>query len=189
VGSSSIDGWFRGDYTAKYTINGRSVYLNSWMNSTKIVYIGDVAANSNGEILLTFSTTALAAWGFNAGIVIQEYTDTQGGSMLNSVLDNTGANFDSLSTRTITSANAYPNPFGDLINVDFFNSAAGNRVTAEVYDLNGRLVHRRNFDHLPAGYNTLRIDELRTSQRSGIFIVALKVNGKITQTIKMLRNK
>ena len=67
--------------------------------------------------------------------------------MLNSVLDNTGADLDSLSTRTITSANAYPNPFGDLINVDFFNSDAGNRVTAEVYDLNGRLVHRRNFDH------------------------------------------
>jgi large repetitive protein len=33
-GSSSINGWFTGNYTATYTINGKTVYLNSWMNES-----------------------------------------------------------------------------------------------------------------------------------------------------------
>ncbi len=35
-----------GNYTAKYSINGRSVYLNSWMNSTKIVYVGNITPDA-----------------------------------------------------------------------------------------------------------------------------------------------
>ncbi len=49
-GSSSSTGWFKGNYTATYTINGRTVYLNSWMNSTKVVYIDDVTPDENGEV-------------------------------------------------------------------------------------------------------------------------------------------
>ncbi len=187
VGSSSLNGWFRGDYTAKYTIGGRSVYLNSWMNSTKVVYISDVVPNGNGEVILNFSTSASAQWGFNSGIIIQDYTDSQGGFMSNSVLDPGGSFADSANRRIITEAKAYPNPFRELINIDFFNESAGNKITAEVYDLNGRLINRKYYDGLPAGYSTLRLDQFHTSQRNGVFIVAIKVNGKVVQTAKMIR--
>src|SRR5690606_19562796 len=73
-GSSSPDGWYKGNYTATYTINGKTVYLNSWQNTTKIVYINDVAPDANGEIILDFSTTATALYGFNAGLIIHAYT-------------------------------------------------------------------------------------------------------------------
>ncbi len=76
IGSSSPPDWFKGDYTATYTINNQTVYLNSWMNSSKIVYINDVAPDPDGKVLLNFSTTKEAGYGFNSGIIIQEYTHT-----------------------------------------------------------------------------------------------------------------
>jgi hypothetical protein len=189
IGSSSSNGWFKGNYTATYTVNGKTVYLNSWMNSTKIVYIHDLVPDVNGEMLLDFSTTQAAAYGFNAGIIIQEYTDKQGGSMLymsNSVLEEENP--------IVTAENdlrvlTYPNPFTDLINIDFNNSSTGNKISAEVYDMYGRLVHRQNYNTIPAGRNTLRINSIHSGVRTGVFIVALKVNGKVVQTMKMLRNQ
>lgn len=75
IGSSGPDQWFKGNYTAKYTVNGRNVYLNSWFNSTKIVYINNVMPDPNGNIMLNFSTSKEGQWGFNAGIIIDEYDD------------------------------------------------------------------------------------------------------------------
>ncbi len=196
LGSSSTAGWFKGNYTAKYTINGRSVYLNSWMNSTKIVYISDVVPNAGGEIFLDFSTTAIAQWGFNAGIIIQEYTDVQGGSVLymsNSTLDsaiyNGVATNENIATENIVKAFAYPNPFSDAISIDFNNTSVGNKISAEVYDISGKLVYRQNYGGIPAGRNTLKVNTAGLGINKGMFIVALKVNGKVEQTIKMLRNK
>ena len=65
VGSSSSNGWFKGDYTAKYTIGDRSVYLNSWENSTKIVYIGNVKPDGSGNVLINFSTTVVSKQSFH----------------------------------------------------------------------------------------------------------------------------
>jgi hypothetical protein len=191
VGSSSTPGWFKGNYTATYTINGRTVYLNSWMNSTKIVYISDIVPDASGNLLIDFSTTLAGQWAFNSGIIIQEYTDTKGGSVLymsNSEVDTSATN--ALSQPQINyKVRVYPNPFTDFMNLDFYNPSNANRISAEVYDLNGRLVHRQNFGNISAGSNTLRINPLQTAHRSGMYIVALKINGKIVRSVKMLRGR
>ncbi|MBL7697186.1 MAG: fibronectin type III domain-containing protein [Chitinophagaceae bacterium] len=187
TGSSSTPGWFKGNYTATYTINGRTVYLNSWLNTIKVVYISDITPDVNGEIFLDFSTTADAQWGFNAGIIIQEYSDANGGTtqyMSNSTIDST----------TIIAAPAqddykvkvYPNPFSDNINIDFTNPSATGKVSTEIYDLTGRLVYRQNYSSMPAGVNTIRINGIRSAGK-GVFIVALKIDGKIVRSVKMLR--
>lgn len=187
VGSSSINGWFKGNYTASYTVNGRTVYLNSWMNSTKVVYISDIVPNASGEIFIDFSTTLIAQWGFNAGIIVQEYTDPQGGSVLymsNSILDSA----DNVPAVPVDKykVHVYPNPFNNVMNLDFYNPAAGNKITAEVYDVNGRLVHRQNYDHISAGHNTLRVGYL-PSAKNGIYVLTLKVNGRIVEAVKMMK--
>jgi fibronectin type 3 domain-containing protein/pimeloyl-ACP methyl ester carboxylesterase len=190
TGSSSTPGWFKGNYTATYTVNGKTVYLNSWMNTTKIVYISDIVPDANGELFIDFSTTAAGLWGFNAGIIIQEYSDPQGASILymsNSTLDS------SATTAAATVSNEYkvkiyPNPFSDIMNIDFNNPSASNKISADIYDLNGRLVYRQNYSSMPAGANTLRLNGIR-SNGNGVYIVTLKVNGRIVQTVKMLRNK
>jgi fibronectin type 3 domain-containing protein len=190
VGSSSTPGWFKGNYTATYTVNGKTVYLNSWMNTTKVVYISDIIPDANGELLIDFSTTSAAQWGFNGGLIIQDYSDAQGGSILymsNSTLDST------IATTAVPvvdqyKVKVYPNPFSDMMNIDFNNPVASSKVTAEVYDLTGRLVMRQHYNGMPAGANTLRLNSIR-SNINGVYIVALRINGKIVQTMKMLRNK
>src|SRR5699024_9734799 len=79
VGISSSNGWFKGNYTATYKVNNRTAYLNSWENSTKVVYLGDLVPQSGGILYLDFSTTANALYGFNSGIIIMVYTDAAGG--------------------------------------------------------------------------------------------------------------
>src|SRR5690606_14185789 len=70
--------WVKDNYTATYTVGGKTVYLNSWQNRTKIVYIDDIAPDPDGKLLLDFSTTEAAGYGFNAGIIISSYTYVPG---------------------------------------------------------------------------------------------------------------
>jgi fibronectin type 3 domain-containing protein/dienelactone hydrolase len=191
VGSSGTPGWFKGNYTATYTINGRTVYLNSWMNSTKIVYISDIVPDASGNLLIDFSTTLAGQWAFNSGIIIQEYTDTKGGSILymsNSEVDTSGRN-SPIQPQVNYKVRVYPNPFTGFMNLDFYNPSNANRISAEVYDLNGRLIYRQNFGNISAGSNTLRISPLQGAHRSGMYIVMLRINGKMVQSVKMLRGR
>jgi hypothetical protein len=186
-GSSSASGWFKGNYTATYTVKGRTVYLNSWENTTKIVYIGDIVPDAGGTLLLDFSTTANAAYGFNGGIVIMEYTDGTGGTVQNSTLDEQ-AGTTIVPELPNYNVKAYPNPFNDLVNLDFINDAAGNRISAEVYDLTGRMVYRKDFNSLVAGRNILVLNGIEQTQNTSVYVIALRVNGKVVQTVKLLRN-
>lgn len=188
-GSSSSNGWFKGNYTAKYSINDRSVYLNSWMNSTKIVYIGDVVPDANGQVPLQFTTTPEGAWAFNAGLVIMEYADNQGGTVQNSVLDENSDWIGVSSSDSASDVNMYPNPSTNLFNIDFTNSSTANKITTEVYDLHGKLIYRRNYNSMPAGPNTLRILPAEANMQTGMYIVALKINGQIVSTVKMVHGR
>ena len=174
IGSSSSNGWMKGDYTAKYTIGDRSVYLNSWENSTKIVYIGNVTPDGSGNVLLNFSTTADGDWGFNAGVIIHEYTDATGGVVLNSEVDSAYDLQDDL-----YNIRMYPNPFNDVINVDINNTASSNRITADIYDMNGRLAVRQEFDYLSAGQNTIAVRTTGANMPVGMYVMSIKVNGKL----------
>ncbi len=121
-------------------------------------------------MLLNFSTTQAALYGFNAGILIEDYTDAQGGSALNSVVEAPVEMVESPREGRI-----YPNPFTSGFNVDLFNSSAANRITAEIYDIAGRLMQRREFRNVAPGNNTLRINET-AAMIPGVYIVMVKVN-------------
>jgi hypothetical protein len=195
IGSSSIVGWFKGNYTATYTINGRTVYLNSWMNSSKIVYIDNVQPDENGEIYLDFSTTEAAAYGFNAGVIIEDYTDPSqvtvvnaGNSVLGSVTaeenkDRSGED----RLREAGSVKLYPNPFTDFVNMEFNNTSDDNNVSIELYDLSGRLNYKREFGRLPKGNNTVRLSAADAGLKTGIYIVTLTVNGKTLEASKVIK--
>lgn len=184
-GSSSAKGWFKGNYTATYSVKGRTVYLNSWENTSKVVYIGDLVPDAGGILLLDFSTVAAAGYGFNSGIIIEEYSDAQGAVVLNSVVDPSGMVV--AASSNIQQYKISPNPFLNEINIDFYNQHLGDKVSAEVYDLTGRMVVIRNYNTLPAGYNKLKLTDIKSSGYSSLYLVALKVNGKIVQTTKMIR--
>ena len=82
--------------------------------------MSDIIPDVNGELLIDFSTTQIAQWGFNAGMIIQDYTDAQGGSVLymsNSILDS-ASEFVSPPVNTYK-VRIYPNPFTDVATIEF----------------------------------------------------------------------
>ncbi len=173
IGSSSAPGWTKGDYTAKYTINGRSVYLNSWENSTRIVYLGNVVPDGSGNVLINFSTTAAGDWGFNGGVIIHEYTDAAGGVVMNSELDSASAMNDE-----VYKVKIYPNPFRDYVTFDINNTSNANRISADIYDITGRLALRQEFDYMSAGQNTIQVKTSGSSMPAGMYVISIRVNGK-----------
>ncbi|QEC40770.1 fibronectin type III domain-containing protein [Pseudobacter ginsenosidimutans] len=202
IGSMGDQGWFYGNYTATYTINGRSVYLNSWLNKTKFVYIGNVQPDANGEVFIDFSTTQEGVWGFNSGMIVEAYDDVIGGAVPNMVVTGNpdqpaGAVTedkaalqplaDNVQLADKIAIKAYPNPFNDFISIDFNNAVASNQVRVDMYDMSGRLVYRRAYGQMPAGMNTLRINTNEGSLGTGIYMVTLVVNGKPVAATKMLR--
>ena len=200
IGSSSPDGWFAGDYTATYTINGRTVYLNSWRNTTEIVYMGNVLADSNGEVLITFSTTAAALYAFNAGVIIQSYDDPRGGAVLNGEIlppseitlpPTTVAVGETVVAETVSDwkVNMYPNPFTDHLNIGFHNTNASNNLSVEVLDLTGKLIHRRVYGKVSQGYITLRMNASEGNIGTGVYLVVLKANGKSVSSGKLIRTR
>jgi hypothetical protein len=200
IGSSSPNGWFKGNYTGTYTVNGRTVYLNSWLNSSKIVYIGDIVPSDDGSMQLDFSTTVAAQYSFNAGIIIEDYSDPIGGSQSNLVLSNpsllaSAMGQDPAANQQIAAAAAssktkmYPNPFVDFINMDFNNTSANNNISLDVYDLSGRTSYHRSYGKLPAGNNTLSLNGNDAGMITGVYIITLNVNGKPVQTNKVIRTK
>jgi len=197
VGSSSTPGWFKGNYTATYTINDRTVYLNSWLNRSKVVYIDDVRPDENGEVFLNFSTTEDAMYAFNSGLIIQGYVDAQASEDEQSdfvVVENASVANENdndiaaqLAARLATApeGRVYPNPFQDQINVDFNNSAAANNISMEVYDLSGRLRYSKNLGQLPQGGNAVRLMAADAGLRTGVYIVTISANGKPVQANKV----
>ncbi|MBL7699543.1 MAG: fibronectin type III domain-containing protein [Chitinophagaceae bacterium] len=202
-GSSSSNGWFKGNYTATYTANGQTVYLNSWMNSSKIVYIDNIVPDENGEILLDFSTTEAAAYGFNGGFILEGYSSSLvsgSGTGSNSVLDEmagmTVEEVDGGQSNGNTARNAaaqtsvvkmYPNPFTDYVNLEFNNSSANNKISVEVYDLTGRISYRKNVGTLPEGRNTIKLGAAEARMKTGVYIVTLSVNGKTIKANKIMK--
>ncbi|HKP31425.1 MAG TPA: LamG-like jellyroll fold domain-containing protein [Chitinophagaceae bacterium] len=200
---STGPGWYDGDFTSKYTIGNRTVYLNAHKNDSKVVYIGDVVPDANGEVLLNISTTEAAAFGFTAAILIEAYNDAVGGIVPNGINNTQGTDFTDVSgdkkntvsaqnpnsKPVITSINAYPNPFINNLSIDFYNNAAGNEVSVDIYDLTGRLVYRRNAGNVPVGPNTLKLNIQNSGFTSGVYLVKLNINGQIVNTAKLVKSR
>ena len=198
VGFISSSNWVGGDLTATLTVNGRTVYINSWQNTTKIVYIGDLMADENGELFLNVSTSGDAANAYASGLIFSAYDDVNGGAVLNGVNPNslvnnrvaeTPANDPILLSKDGEKVDitVYPNPFQESLNLDFANSNAENTIGVDVYDLAGQLIMKRNFGKMPLGPNTLRINAADAKLSTGVYFVTLTVNGKAAGIAKLVK--
>jgi large repetitive protein len=199
IGFISSSNWIGGNLTATLTINGRTVYINSWQNTSKIVYIGNLLADDNGELFLNISSTAASANAYSSGIIIEAYDDVNGGAVLNRAAPGQDKNV--LGTEVVNETTlvadkkdqvaitTYPNPFTDFINIDFYNAALTNNVAVDVYDVAGRMVMRRNFGQLSEGPQTLRLNTADGKLTTGVYMVTLTVNGKAVAVTKLVKTK
>lgn len=81
----------------------------------------------------------------------------------------------------------YPNPFRDIINLEFNNASGANKIAVDVYDLAGRMVYRRDFGTMAAGYTLLRVNAAEARLAPGVYMVTLSVNGKPVKATKMIK--
>ena len=82
----------------------------------------------------------------------------------------------------VSSANAYPNPFTDIINVEI-ESAVSEDAEISVVNLNGQVVYMTN-KHLSAGQNSFEINA--DNYVPGVYFI--RINGsEINETLKMVK--
>lgn len=185
-GSSGPQGWYKDNYTATYTVNGQTRYLNSWANSTKIVYINDVLPDDGGEAVLNFSTTAAAAFGFNGGVIIDDYVDSSTLAAGNPVVLAEAAAEETANEHVALPNRMYPNPFAGSITIDYNNEGSETKAVALMFDSEGRLVYRQEFGHLVKGYNQLQLETQYIRPNGKAFTIVLSSNGKVLMTTKMV---
>jgi hypothetical protein len=273
------------NYTATYTVNDKTVYLNSWMNTSKIVYLNNLSPDDDGSLMLNISSTPEAGYTFTSGFVLQEYTykddpdslpgnpidtipnipidtipdvppvdtipdnpidtipgggdnpidtipgggdnpidtipgggdnpiDTIPGGGDNPIDTIPGGGDNPIDTipgggnnppdsipeippPTDTTANpdqnnnfiAYPNPFTNVVRLQFYNKQATDKISIEIRDTYGRLIYRENFGTRSPGNTVLEINATSANLRTGIYIASLRINDKLTRSVKMVKMK
>jgi predicted esterase len=85
--------------------------------------------------------------------------------------------------------NAFPNPFRDNLNIQYYNAVAGTKVSVDICDLAGRVLFNRKYDNLPAGTSTLGLSSVTHQLRPGMYTLRLNVNGVPNKVWKVVKAK
>jgi len=190
MGSSSWDG----DFTATYTINDRTVYLNSNKNNSKIVYIDNVQTNSDGEINVSMGFIQATRWSFLSAIIIESYdSDTYAAPPIVSqriVRDITSQNLGEAKPNDIVGAEVkvFPNPFTGSLKVNISAQSSQN-VSLKMFDITGKLIFSKNLGQITGS----RTENLSSSQLGnlipGTYILQVISDDENLKTIKLIKNK
>ena len=193
------------DFTTTYTVNGKTVYLNCYKNNSKAVYIENLEPTEDGEIFATISTTPSATYGFAAAVLIESYEDPIGGAgategggrfVQTPVVEETDIE---IVTETVTEnvleetvkkneIKVYPNPFNDVLNVSISNSEKSS-FSIQVFDISGRLVHRKDLKDLDPGKRTEQLNFSQSNLTSGTYFIRIMRNNNVEKTIKLIKSR
>jgi hypothetical protein len=180
-------------------VNGDTVYLNALDNTLATVTLHGVVPNGLGQASITMFCPggSIAGW-FNA-MVIDGYTPLAQnaptvpttGSYASPVIAGMASQFSAAQAAGLTDSavQAYPNPFHTsfTLSVPVFNS--GEKVMVTLFDANGRLVYRKEFDNVFQGVNYLPIGEDAQIGASGIYIgKVIFSSGRAPQSFKVIKN-
>jgi hypothetical protein len=192
MGSSSWDG----DFTASYTINGRTVYLNSNKNTSRIVYIDNVKTNGDGEINVSMGFLQSTRWSFLSAIIIESYdSDTYAAPAVVSQrivratdkASQIANERKSITDVTSSQVNVFPNPFTQSLTVNI--SASNQNVSLKLFDITGKLIFTKNLGKVQ-GSTTQTLSSSQLSQLTpGTYILQAVYDDKVKQTFKLIKNR
>lgn len=89
------------------------------------------------------------------------------------------------SENAIGTMTAGPNPFTDIINVNYNATAAG-KVQVLLYDLSGKIIKKKEA-YIEEGSSTLFLDDCASLQQ-GIYLAGIVCDGKSTPLIKLVKS-
>ncbi|MEJ7626044.1 MAG: LamG-like jellyroll fold domain-containing protein [Ferruginibacter sp.] len=197
---------FFGYAVANYTCNGKTVQLNSYKNSTKVVYLDGLVPDADGELFVSVRNEDGYPYTFTSAYTLEAYDDT-------STYSPPGLNIvEETETPPITNAkgtspevlnlaqtidpavrelplsdavNVYPNPFTNRIDVEYTNSKTAS-VTIQLYDLNAKLVYQSGIINTIAGKNIVKVN-LPVVLIPGSYVLNVIANGKTTKSVKLIK--
>ena len=134
------------------------------------------------------------------------FVETAGSSLITNQVQTTSANNREISSASMNAdqagtgsleeltqgsmmTKAFPNPFRENLNIQYYNTAAGNRISVDICDLAGRVVFNRKYDNLPAGTSTLALSSITKQLRPGMYTLRLNVNGIPNKIWKVVKAK
>ncbi len=210
-GSSMWNNYF----IARYTINGRSVELNSFQNSTEVVYLDNLVPTEDGEITLQVNTVEGSPYSFTGAFTIEYFNDsiplnpevttpaakqqsrfTASGTITSgkeqeadpvrpATIINNGK-ADTKVTGAPNTVSVFPNPFTNNVQVAV-NSTAASKVTLMMYDLNGKLIYRSDA-LVAAGKNVLNIKlPVTPSLLPGNYMLNVWIDGIMNKSVKLIK--
>ena len=197
-GSENYEG---GNNNTGYIVNGDTVYLNALDNTNATVTLHGVTPSSLGQATVTMYCPggSLAGW-FNA-MVIDGYTPLAqnapavpavtgiSNTLVNTV---TGNQFNAAATTTPaldSVIQAYPNPFHSSFTLSVPVFSMSEKVMVTLFDANGRLVYRKEFDNVLQGVNYLTIGADANIGAPGVYIgKVIFSGGRTSQSFKIIKN-
>lgn len=91
--------------------------------------------------------------------------------------------------QTLAGLRCYPNPFTDVTTFEYFIEKTA-QVELSVFDIHGKFIQCLTHEKLKGGKYTIQwrgLDKAANQYKPCTFIAYLKVNGKIRQTIKLIK--
>jgi hypothetical protein len=175
------------DVNVLYSVNKRSVLLNTALNTTGTVTLYDIVPDENGEAIITVQAGTLTSeFGLIAALVIQAYDPSVNLTPQPVAVFQPQRVAEVLPEASDPSVKVYPNPFAGAFTVALPTEKGGS-VQMILYDLSGRTVYQKRFDNLATGMNYLSVQP-PAQLTPGVYL--LKIAGedrKNQQLIKLIR--
>lgn len=195
---------------ATYTVNGKSVMVNTYKNDSKIVSLDLLVPNQNGEIFVDARTYSGCPYSFTNAMILEYFDDSMAEQpLVNTIYPLLPQNDDQIKSHVLPGLNnetfakstnastivkenkelaisVAPNPFVDKLNVSFYQEKAAN-VAIELYDVNGRIVFKENGLKAIAGNNNLTIQLNGSAAIAGKYFLNVLIDGKKQKATKLIK--
>src|SRR5690606_11709230 len=153
----------------------------------------NIPPDEDGNLLIEFSTSLEADYGFNSGIIIHEiagdslfYSPQAGDTTAGNGGDTTA--IDPPEEIKIYEVKVFPNPFNDALNIEFHKEQEGGNIQVDIHDIHGKIMYSRVYKDLPKGNNTISIFPGDKLFRKGLYICTLKTKDKILKTLSIIKS-
>jgi predicted esterase len=187
-----------GDVNTAYTINGKSVLLNTSVNSTGTLTLYGIHPDEDGEVEIVVTPgTPTSQFGLLGACEVHGYNapassampTVPGGSqglIVSAARSVTAIETDQTEeVKEIGVLGAYPNPFkqGFVLSVP---AVANDKVDVQIFDVTGRTVYQKLFSGLHQGANTLKVESGNNMTKAGVYMVRVTyVNSSVSKVIKI----
>lgn len=177
---------------------GKTVLLNTSLNTTGTVTIYGVAPDENGEINISVAPgTTTSQFGLIGAMVVQGYNTPASSTIPNAPNSFVQQSIASVKTESAAKSakpknntvkiSAYPNPFTAYFNLSVSTPQADD-VQIDIFSVNGKVVYRNKFSNIAAGSNNLKIQLNDQDLTAGMYIAKITfIKQNISQTLKLVK--